>query len=325
MPHHHLTRAQRSELGVLKVAGFTQKKAASYLGVHPSTICRELQRCHTANSSGYHAATAAVLARERRARANRSRCKLRSDTKLRRYVTAKLKLEWSPEEICGRLQRLRGETVLCHETIYAWVYIYAPQLKPSLRKGGNPYRRKRGTNARWHAREQAKRRWIDDRPRVVAARSRLGDWEGDTMVGTDKKARILTYTERRSGLELAAILERATFERVADTTTALFTWIPTAKKHTLTLDNGLEFNQHEYIEATTGLTVYFCHPYHSWERGTNENTNGLLRQYFPKKTSFEHITQEEVDQAVRRLNTRPRKRLAYRTPLEVFKENCVSD
>jgi IS30 family transposase len=124
---------------------------------------------------------------------------------------------------------------------------------------------------------------------------------------------------------MAAKLSRATFVEVGDQTARLFDELPKRKKLTLTLDNGLELNQFEYIEETTGLKVYFCHPYHSWERGTNENTNGLLRQYFPKKTSLELVTQAELDEAVSRLNTRPRKRLAYRTQPEVFRENCVSD
>jgi IS30 family transposase len=323
MPHHHITRAQRSELGALKAAGFRQTKIAAQLGVHPSTISRELQRCHTSNTSGYQAATAALLACQRRARANGLRRKLAYDAKLRQYVTAKLKLDWSPEQICGRLAR-QGSRILSHETIYAWIYRSAPELKPHLRHGGTHYRHRRGTNKRWQQREKLRRRWIDDRPDEANHRVRVGDWEGDTVVGTDKKSRLLTYTDRRSGFELVAKLSRATFIEVGDQTAWLFSKLPKKKKQTLTLDNGLEFNQFEYIEEITGLEVYFCHPYHSWERGTNENTNGLLRQYFPKKTSLEFVTQQQVDEAVARLNTRPRKRLAYRTPLEVFRENCVS-
>jgi IS30 family transposase len=324
MSHHHLTREQRSELGALKAAGLKQCEIATQLGVHPSTISRELRRCQTRNKSGYHAATAALLARQRRARANGLRRKLICDPKLRRYVAAKLRLDWSPEQICGRLAR-QGKARLCHETIYAWIYRDEPHLKGHLRHGGTHYRRRRGTNKRWYEREKRRRRWIDDRPGIVAARLRLGDWEGDTVVGTDQKSRLLTYTERKSGYELAATLSRATFPELSDKTVQLFANLPTKKKQTLTLDNGREFNQFEYIEATTGLIIYFCHPYRSWERGTNENTNGLLRQYFPKKTSLEFVTQAELDRAVARLNTRPRKRLGYRTPAEVFRENCVSD
>ena len=324
MSHHHLTREQRSELGALKALGLKQNQIAAQLGVHPSTISRELQRCHTRNKSGYQAATAALLARRRRARANGLRRKLVYNPKLRRYVTTKLKLDWSPEQICGRLAR-QGGSRLCHETIYAWIYRSAPELKPHLRHGGTHYRHRRGTNKRWQQREQLRRRWINDRPAEANLRSRIGDWEGDTVVGTDKKSRLLTYTDRKSGFELAAKLSRATFVEVGDQTAWLFNKLAKKKKQTLTLDNGLEFNDFEYLEATTGLEIYFCHPYHSWERGTNENTNGLLRQYFPKKTSLEFVTQQQIDEAVARLNTRPRKRLAYRTPLEVFRENCVSD
>lgn len=324
MSHHHLTREQRSQLGALRAAGFSQVQIAAMLDVHPSTVCRELARCRTSNKSGYHAATAALLARQRRARANGLRRKLVQIPNLRRYVTTKLQLDWSPEQICGRLARIRGEPVLCHETIYAWIYQFVPQLKAHLRRGSSNYRRRRGTNRRWLERERTRRRWIDDRPEVINARTRLGDWEGDTMVGTDKRARILTFTDRKSGYELAAKLESGSWSLLADRAVQLFANLPTAKKHSLSLDNGFEFNQFEYIEAMTGLEIYFCHPYHSWERGTNENTNGLLRQYFPKKTSLQAVTQEQIDRATKLLNTRPRKRLGYRTPLEVFRANCVS-
>jgi IS30 family transposase len=325
MSHHHLTRDQRSELGAFMVAGLSQVDISVELGVHPSTICRELKRCQTNNRSGYQATVAAFLARQRRARANGLRRKLIRDIPLRRYVTAKLKLDWSPEQISGRLALQYGQPVLSHETIYAWVYRSAPHLKSHLRHGGTQYRRRRGSNKRWLEREKLRRRWIDDRPGIVAMRTRVGDWEGDTMVGTDRKSRLLTCTDRKSGYELAAKLDRVTYAKVADEMVTWFDKLPRTKKHTLTFDNGIEFNQFEYIEATTGLAVYFCHPYSSWERGTNENTNGLLRQYFPKKTSFEFITQDQVDAAVRRLNTRPRKRLGYQTPREVFSRNCVSN
>lgn len=325
MPHHHLTRDQRSQLGVLHRLGTSQKDIAAQLGVHPSTICRELRRCQTTNPSGYHVTTATMLAAQRRTQANRRRCKLQHNSSLRRYVTAKLRQDWSPEQIMGRLRRQPGQPTLCHETIYAWIYHYAPHLKPHLRHGGTHYRRRRGTNDRWHERERLRRRFIDDRPELVMLRTRLGDWEGDTMVGTDRRSRLLTFTDRASGYELAAKLERATVEQLTEASANLFARLPRSKKRTLTLDNGLEFNAFEFLEDKTGLTIYFAHPYRSWERGTNENANGLLRQYFPKRTSFEHITQAQLDQAVRRLNTRPRKRLAYRTPQEVFRRNCISD
>lgn len=239
-------------------------------------------------------------------------------------MVTKLRLGWSPEQIAGRLAK-QYEVILSHETIYAWVYRTAPQLKICLRHKGTRYRHKRGTNARWLAREQAKRRWIDDRPLVVEERTRIGDWEGDTVVSSLDKARILTYTERVSGFEIARMLPNGTALAVSTATIPIFLGMKATQRLSLTLDNGVEFSNYEYIEASTFMPIYFAHPYHSWERGTNENTNGLLRQYFPKKTALAHVTQGQLDQAVQLLNTRPRKRLGYRTPSEVFtKTNCVS-
>jgi transposase, IS30 family len=178
MSHHHLTRDQRSELGAFMVAGLSQVDISLELGVHPSTICGELKRCPTNNTTGYNARAAAVLTRERRARAISLRRKLLNDMPLRRYVTAKLKLDWSPEQISGRLAMQHGRPVLSHETIYAWVYRSAPRLKSHLRHGGSKFRHRRGTNKRWQEREKLRRRWIDDRPEVVALRTRVGDWGG---------------------------------------------------------------------------------------------------------------------------------------------------
>lgn len=166
-------------------------------------------------------------------------------------------------------------------------------------------------------RETAKKRWIHDRPEIVTARSRIGDWEGDTVHGVAKSGYIATLVERRSGFLVASKLNNPNGEEMLGAVMALRA-LPAAKQLTLTLDNGFEMNQHEEMERRLGLEVYFAHPYHSWERGTNENTNGLLRRYFPKKSSFAGITQADIDRAVRRLNNRPRKRLGYRTPQAVF-------
>jgi IS30 family transposase len=324
MSHHHLTRDQRSELGILKSSGCDQQTIANLIGVHPSTISREIARCKTNLPGGYHAATAARLATARRARANGLRRKLVKDPLLRRYVVSKLRLGWSPEQVCGRLKQ-QYDLTLSHETIYAWVYRSVPQLKLQLRHKGTHFRHKRGTNARWLAREQAKRRWIDERPAVANERGRLGDWEGDTVVSKQDKARILTYTERVSGFEIARMLTSGTALAVSEATIPIFLGMKANQRYSLTLDNGVEFANYEYIEASTTMPIYFAHPYHSWERGTNENANGLLRQYFPKKTALAHVTQVQLDQVVKLLNTRPRKRLGYRTPREVFtKTNCNS-
>jgi IS30 family transposase len=238
--------------------------------------------------------------------------------RLTRYVEAALAREYSPEQIAGRFRFVLGETRLCHETIYQWIYLFRPDLKRHLHCTKGKYRRKRGTNSRWKQRELRKKKWIDERPEVVETRSRVGDWEGDTVRGARQSGHIATLVERKSGYLLARKLKSAQSEEMLAAVTDSFHDVPADKLLTLTLDNGTEMAQYEELERGTGLAVYFAHPYHSWERGTNENTNGLLRFYFPKKASFAGLNQNDVDRAVARLNTRPRKRLGYQSPHTVF-------
>jgi IS30 family transposase len=284
------------------------------IGRDPSTISRELIRNPAPNKSGYHAASARLRTQERRHRANQ-RCRTLSHNKpLQRKIERKLKREWSPEEIAGWCGNVS------HPTIYRWIYEERRDLKQHLRHGGSRWRRKRGTHERARAREEAKKRRIDERPKVVEQRFRLGDWEGDTVVGTDRKAAILTHVERKSGYVFLDKLDRALAQTVREKTRQRFVRLPRKHRRTITYDNGSEFAAHEFIERETKATVYFAHPYSSWERGTNENTNGLLRQYLPKKTSFTDVTQAELDRIAWLLNTRPRKRLNWRTPAQVLKQ-----
>jgi IS30 family transposase len=160
---------------------------------------------------------------------------------------------------------------------------------------------------------------ISHRPRYIDQRKTYGHWEGDTIHGAGKSGYIATFVERKSGYLLAAKLQSISCYEFRDAANRCFASIPKHYAKTLTLDNGPEMRVPEGIEIDTGLDIYFATPYHSWERGTNENTNGLLRYYFPKRTSFKNITQKDVDRAVALLNTRPRKRLGYRTPKQMFK------
>ena len=215
---------------------------------------------------------------------------------------------------------------MCHETIYTFIYEVRPELVKYLRRQKNKYRRKRGSQARIERNRVSKIKRIEGRPAIVETRGRLGDWEGDTVVGKEKTQRILTYVERRSGYALAEKLDVVTAEIVEEKTEKLFLAIPHEKRLTLTRDNGVEFGDLDrLLEERTGMEVYRANPYHSWERGTNENWNGLLRQFFPKGTNFATITSYDVQEAVKLLNNRPRKRLGYMTPREYFRECCVSD
>lgn len=235
---------------------------------------------------------------------------------LLRRIVAELKRHRSPEQIAGVLRH--EQRPVAASTIYRYLSERAPHLKHYLRSSKGKYRRRRGTKLREQAREQAKKRRIDERPAVVDRRGRLGDWEGDTILGRDKRVRIVTFVERRSGYLIAFLLPRLNARLLTTLTLQRLRRLPVKKRRTLTLDNGTEFSNHERLEKKSGVTVYFAYPYHAWERGTNENTNGLLRQYFPKSYDFNLITAPELRHVVRLLNERPRKRHYFRSPSQVF-------
>lgn len=324
MSYHHFTRDERVQLATCLHLGLSQAKAADQIGKNPASVSRELARNGHTNKAGYHATAANRRARERRAAAN-NRPQIPAGSFLARYIPKALACDYSPQQISGKLRFVLGGPQVCPETIYRWVYLKQPILRSMLPSSKGKYRRKRGTNARWQRREQAKKNWIDDRPAIVDMRSRIGDWEGDTVHGAAKSGYIATLVERKSGYLVAKKLENPNGEEMLGAVTTLRE-LPPEKRLTLTLDNGFEMSEHEEMERRVGLVVYFAHAYHSWERGTNENTNGLLRRYFPKKTSFAGITQADVDRAVRRLNNRLRKRLNYQSPQMVFNENrCTSN
>lgn len=327
MPYTQLTHDDRVSFALLRRMGHSLRSIGRELGKHHTTLGREIQRNQKKNKSGYDARRARQLVHDRRTYAHRRRRKLMNIPWLRCYVIRKLKLYWSPEQIAGRLRARHKRTIICHETIYDWIYEERPDLKQYLRSQKGKYRRRHGSNRRKRMREmEEKKRRVDARPQIIEERKRIGDWEGDTVVGKEKTERILTHVERKSGLLLADKVEKARAELVRTITVERFKTLPASKRRSVTYDNGTEFSEYELIERDANITVYHAYSYRSWERGTNENTNGLLRQFFPKGSSFRNITQENVDHAVSLINNRPRKRHNYRTPLEVFnrKKWCTS-
>ena len=242
-----------------------------------------------------------------------------------RYVEARLNRQWSPEEISHRLRIEYPTDVsmrVSHETIYRWVYLDAGVeggLYKNLRRRHKKRRRQKryGTGRRF-----ADRKCITQRPRVVETRERYGDWEGDTIEGKRSSGYIATMVERKSRFLLATKLENKKAETLTTESIRTFGSIPRKIRKTLTVDNGSEFAQFKSYEDKTGLEIYFAKPYAAWQRGANENTNGLLRQYFPKGSDFKKVTEEDVQQAVKRLNGRPRKCLNYQTPREMFWEEA---
>ena len=321
MSYKHFKSSERNELAVLLRTGFSQKKIALIIGKTASAVCQELKRNPTANKSGYDALVAKSKTKKRRVMANQRFRKIEYNTWLKDYTIRKLKKYWSPEQISGRLKRKWPHDKSRHvgkDTIYAFVYSKRKDLVKYLRCQKGKYRRRYGTRIREKRREESKKKRIDKRPQIVETRERIGDWEGDTIVGGEKTKHILTHVERKSGLLLADKLEQGTAMLTKQKTIERFKTIPKNKKYTLTYDNGVTFSDYELTEKETGIEIFFANPYHSWERGCNESANGLLRQFFPKKSSFAIITQRLIDEACTLINNRPRKRLGYSTPNEVF-------
>lgn len=310
MSYTQLTREQRYQIYALKKAGHTQAATAAILGVHKSSISRELRR--NRGRRGYRPARAHELAAARQRAAHRPR--ISEQTWAR--VEALLRQEWSPEQIAGRL-KLEGRAAVSHERIYQHVYA-------DKRVGGTLHlhlrcqRERRKRYGKQSRRGQiAGRVGIEARPEVVDAKRRIGDWEADTIVGRRGRGAILSLVERKSKLVRLCWVERKGAEEVARASLTVLS--PLAERVlTLTSDNGGEFAHHARISEGLGADFYFARPHASWERGVNENTNGLLRQYFPKWHDFATITEAEVAQVTERLNDRPRKTLGYRTPNEVF-------
>jgi transposase, IS30 family len=317
--YEQFTKEDRIMLSTLRRRGCTQEEIARALGKNQSSISRELSR-NVQNDGTYHAGHAKRLVSQRRKVAQRPRLRIKNDSWLQAYLISKLKHYWSPEQIAGRVRCDHG-VVVCHETIYQYLYQERPDLKQYLRCRKGKYRRRYGTKMRERLREESKKRRIDTRPTIIEHRVRLGDWEGDTVVGAKNSGSLITHVDRMSGYALIDTVRRATAEAIKEKATIRMNRLPKYKRHTITYDNGKEFNYHEMIERHTQTTIYFAYPYHSWERGTNENTNGLIRQFFPKKSSFIAITEKDTRRVERLLNTRPRKRLNYLTPAEIFRKN----
>ena len=311
MRHYtQLTREQRYQIYALKKAGHSQSEIAKLIGVHKSTINRELGR--NCGQRGYRPKQAHQFSEQR----SQSKHHQRIKTETWDLVESQLRLDWSPEQISGWLRRTEQPTV-SHERIYQYVLA-------DKKAGGDLYQhlrcqkqRKKRYGTRDRRGQIAGRQSIEDRPVIVDQRSRLGDWELDTIIGKGHKQAIVSLTDRTARLALFAKVEKKTAEEVSATIIRLLSPY-TDKVLTLTSDNGKEFTQHEEISKALGAEFYFAHPYSSWERGTNENMNGLIRQYFPKDCDFRTVTDGDIQIAMEKLNNRPRKCLGYQTPNEVF-------
>jgi len=315
MRYHQITFAERYTLGLLRRQGLCPAAIARILGRHRSTVGRELHRNRTAHDGADRPQVADWYARGRRSRSRRNR---RFGPRAWRLVTRRLQQRWSPEQIAGRLRR-EGRLQISHETIYRYIWLdkrFGGTLYTHLR-GARKQRRKRYGAYDSRGRLAGKRP-IATRPHAAEARTRIGHWEVDTMLGEAQAGPcLLTMVERKTGYVALGKLRI----RRAPEVNARATRLIRAQPHpvrTITADNGTEFHEYAALERRTAARFYFATPHHAWERGTNENTNGLLRQYLPKHQSMAQLTQYHCNRIAAHLNRRPRKRLGYRTPEECY-------
>lgn len=325
MQYHHFTIEEREAIHY----GLWQKKSlrsiAKELGRSVSSVSREIKR--NLPKQHYQYASRLAHARALKKRKSRGRHDRLKNQKIRQYVINHLKEGWSPEQISGRI-KLDLKQKISHEAIYQFIYAQVYRegfgyLKPNAEDLRIYLRRRRPRRMRKGLRTCKKLPKhggisIDLRPMIVNKRKRVGDWEGDTVESKDHKPGLNTLVERKTGLVFMTKLADRTNAATVSAIEQRLSQLPNHAKCTLTLDNGFENQDWRSIESQAGVKCYYAHAYHSWERGTNENTNGLIREYFPKKTDFTVISEPQIAAIEFKLNSRPRKRLKYLTPLEAF-------
>jgi len=315
MSYCQITAAERYTLAVLRQQGLRPAAIAQVLGRHRSSIGRELRRNRTTHDGCYRPQLADWYARGRRSRSRRNQRFTPGDWE---RIHALLREDWSPEQIAGRLKRDQ-ELEISHETIYRDIWA-------DKRQGGTLYTHLRGARkqrrkryGRYDSRGRlAGKRPITARPAAVTARREIGHWEADTMLGAGQSGPcVLTLVERKTGYLVLGQLRARRTDEVNQRARQLIRAQPRPVR-TITVDNGTEFHEYAALERATATRFYFATPHHAWERGTNENTNGLLRQYLPKRHSMARLTQQDFNRLATKLNRRPRKRLNYRTPEECY-------
>ena len=313
MSYSQLTYEQRYLIYNLLKIGFTQARIAQLVGVHRSTISRELRR--NTGKRGYRFKQAQRIAEQRR-----NKAKKRITSSDWALIDGHLKMDFSPEQT--------AHWVLDHHGVQVspeWIYKH---IWDDKRQGGYLYQHlRRKKNYRKRSQKVDNRgkiphqKHIEERPAIVDRRERIGDWEADTIIGKGMKGAIVTLVDRKSRFLRMGLVEKRTKEAVKEITIDLLKGYPV---HTITFDNGKEFAAHEEIAQALEADTYFAHPYASWERGTNENTNGLIRQYIPKETDFRKLTDSDITFIEYRLNTRPRKCLSFTPPMVFLKNHCCT-
>ena len=316
--YKQLTYEQRCQIEVLKKSGLKQEDIADAVGVSQSTISRELSR--NKGLRGYRHKQAQAKADERRRTARKA---IKMTDEVVDLIEKQLREQWSPEQVSGWLNETHGVS-LSHERIYLHIW-------DDKRAGGDLYTHLRRQGKKYHKRCNGKtsrgriknRVGIENRPSIVEEKSRIGDWEIDTVIGKGHSGALVTIVERATQFTLSKRVHSKSAKEVTQATISLLAPYQEVV-HTITADNGKEFASHEKITEALGAPVYFARPYHSWERGLNENTNGLLRQYWPKSTDFKGIPNREVRRVVNKLNNRPRKTLGFKTPAQLMHNHLAA-
>lgn len=320
--YKHLTAEERDLLAVMRSEGKSLRQIAAKLNRSLSTISRELKRNAPPIHKGYYLPHKAHDRAVKRNHESHRRPRLKTP-EIRRYVLKKLQQGWSPELIAGRLAVEQPKLSICHEAIYQWIYAEAKNLIVFLARGRK--RRLRRSHSRKHKTPHIPQRdGIELRPKHVEKRRKAGHWESDTAVSRQSSAALLVTVERKSRYTKLHKLNRKTAASVRATLNRSLSRLPKKLRKTLTYDNGSENVEHIRVNAVLGTKSYFCTPFHSWEKGTVENTIGLVRRFLPKKTDFSKVSKNQIKAIERWLNHRPRKCLNFKTPAEVFASECCT-
>lgn len=327
MQYNHLTIEERERIQEMFWQKSSVRDIAKSLARSPSSISREIQKNNPPLRQVYTPRLAQERAMEYRKHRGRTE-RLKSD-ELRRYVAAQLKIGWSPEQIAAKSEGATGASI-SHEAIYQYVYAQIHRNGSGMLRPGKedlrPYlarhRKRRMKNGfrRPYRIEKGALPSIDDRPKEIENRSEIGHWEDDCIVSRASADRLKTINERLSGIVFIQKIKDGTIEETNIAVRKRLISVPSNFRKTLTRDRGSENMGHRELEKELNIQCYFAHAYHSWERGSNENTNGLIRRYFPKKTNFKMVTEKQIKRVEYLINSRPRKRLGWRTPYEAFYE-----
>ncbi|PJZ79837.1 IS30 family transposase [Leptospira meyeri] len=313
MKYCQLTPNERFAIYLFLQQNYSLTEIAESLNRHKSTISREIKR--NTGGRGYRYKKANQWAESRRILAKKN---LKFNPEIKALVVNYLKEDWSPEQISAYIHERKGHSI-SHETIYKFVKygrMFGGTLYKHLRQSNRRRRKKyrSGSNAKGTIKNRV---FIKDRPKSVERRNRIGHWEGDTIVGKNHKGSIVTLVERKSLYVKLVLCKDRTSKIVTKSINKILKNV-SDKVTTITVDNGKEFSSHQDISKSLDAKVFFADPYSFWQRGINESINGLVRQYFPKGSDFSKITQKDVEKVERRLNSRPRKTLGFKTPNEVF-------